>query len=60
MEMSVLLKRPSKVDYDIDAFAIDLQNFARDQRDRYIRLYGQLYFCAVLPCISGGSFYPNR
>lgn len=39
-EMAILLKRPSKVDYDIDAFAIDLQNFAREQRDRYIRLYG--------------------
>uniref|UniRef100_A0A1I7VL89 Kinesin-like protein n=1 Tax=Loa loa TaxID=7209 RepID=A0A1I7VL89_LOALO len=38
-EMALLLKRPSKVDYDIDAFATDLQNFAREQRDRYIRLY---------------------
>ncbi|VDN84119.1 unnamed protein product [Brugia pahangi] len=38
-EMASLLKRPSKVDYDIDAFATDLQNFARDQRDRYMRLY---------------------
>ncbi|VBB27498.1 unnamed protein product [Acanthocheilonema viteae] len=38
-EMASLLKRPSKVDYDIDAFAIDLQNFAREQRDRYIRLF---------------------
>ncbi|CAG9533719.1 unnamed protein product [Cercopithifilaria johnstoni] len=37
-EMASLLKRPSKVDYDIDAFAIDLQNFAREQRDKYIRL----------------------
>lgn len=39
-EMASLLKRPSKVDYDIDAFATDLQNFAREQRDRYMRLYG--------------------
>ncbi|KAM3718343.1 Kinesin-like protein KIF2A [Dirofilaria immitis] len=38
-EMASLLKRPSKIDYDIDAFATDLQNFAREQRDRYIRLY---------------------
>ncbi|VDK72294.1 unnamed protein product [Litomosoides sigmodontis] len=38
-EMASLLKRPSKVDYDIDTFATDLQNFAREQRDRYIRLY---------------------
>ncbi|VDK80029.1 unnamed protein product [Onchocerca ochengi] len=38
-EMVSLLKRPSKVDYDIDNFATDLQNFAREQRDRYIRLY---------------------
>uniref|UniRef100_A0A0R3RWU4 Kinesin-like protein n=1 Tax=Elaeophora elaphi TaxID=1147741 RepID=A0A0R3RWU4_9BILA len=38
-EMASLLKRPSKVDYDIDAFATDLQNFARAQRDRYMRLY---------------------
>ncbi|VDK51375.1 unnamed protein product [Gongylonema pulchrum] len=38
--MALLLKRPSKLDYDIDSFATDLQRFAREQRDRYVLLYG--------------------
>lgn len=43
-EMASLMKRPSKAEYDIGVFATDLQNFAHEQRDKYVRLCGSFYF----------------
>uniref|UniRef100_A0A914R4U6 Kinesin motor domain-containing protein n=1 Tax=Parascaris equorum TaxID=6256 RepID=A0A914R4U6_PAREQ len=39
-QSAALLCRSGKVDYDMEAFANDLMEYAAEQRDRFIRLYG--------------------
>ncbi|VDM24566.1 unnamed protein product [Toxocara canis] len=39
-QLAALLNRSSRVDYDMELFASDLMQYAAQQRDRYIRLYG--------------------
>lgn len=47
-EMAALLRRPSKANYDVEAFANDLQRLAKQIRDRVDRLLGKDFVTVML------------